>query len=134
LLDQFTRNLGRGTAEAFAGDDKALATCQAARERGDDQALRFIERAFLCMPMMHAENREVAEQSKAYFAKLSADTREAAPEGYPNFQPHADQHADIVLRFGRYPHRNEILGRGSSEEEKQFLASGGPSFGQKKKS
>jgi uncharacterized protein (DUF924 family) len=131
LLDQFTRNLGRGSAGAFAGDRAALQTCLSAIERGQDRHLRPIERAFLYMPMMHAEDRDMARRSIETFEQLS---REVAVLGgnYPDFRSHAVQHADIVLRFGRFPHRNEILGRTPSPDESEFLASGGPSFGQKK--
>jgi uncharacterized protein (DUF924 family) len=132
LLDQFTRNLGRGTPEAFAGDARALRVCRHARDTGQDRELRLIERAFLYMPMMHAEDRRVAEFCKSCFAELSREIAEKAPKGFPDFHKHAVQHADIVLRFGRYPHRNEVLERTSTQEEHHFIADGGPSFGQKK--
>ena len=133
LLDQFTRNLGRGTPDAFAGDEKALATCLHARNTGQDQELKLIERAFLYMPMMHAEDREMAETCKACFAELSKEISEKTAKGFPDFNKHATEHAAIVLRFGRYPHRNEILERTSTQEEHHFMAQGAPSFGQKKK-
>jgi uncharacterized protein (DUF924 family) len=131
LLDQFTRNLGRGTANAFAGDGAALTVCLEAIDKGFDRLLRPIERSFLYMPMMHAEDKDVARRSIETFERLS---REVAALGgsYPDFRSHAVMHAEIVLRFGRFPHRNEALGRTSTAEESQFLAAGGPSFGQKK--
>ena len=132
LLDQFTRNLGRGTPDAFAGDQRALAVCKRAREGEQDRDLKLIERAFLYMPMMHAEDRRIAETCKACFAELSEEISEQAREGFPDFNKHAIQHADIVLRFGRYPHRNEILERTSTEAEHRFMADGGPGFGQRK--
>jgi uncharacterized protein (DUF924 family) len=131
LLDQFTRNVGRGTPAAFAGDRAALDVCLAAIERGDDRKLRLIERAFLYMPMMHAEDRDTARRSIETFEQLSKEVAALGRE-YPDFRSHAVQHADIVLRFGRFPHRNEVLGRTPSPDESEFLASGGPSFGQKK--
>lgn len=134
LLDQFSRNIGRGTPEAFAGDSAALAISRLAIQRGLDRELWFIERSFLYMPFMHAEDRDVARQSKEVFAGLSEEVAAIAASSLPDFRSHADQHADIVLRFGRYPHRNELLDRTSTAEELQFLAAGGPSFGQKKKS
>lgn len=131
LLDQFTRNVGRGTAAAFAGDNLALEVCLGAVERGFDRHLRLVERSFLYMPMMHAENRDVAGRSIETFEALSKEI--AALGGhYPDFLSHAVTHAKIVLRFGRYPHRNEVLGRTPSAEESEFVASGGPSFGQGK--
>jgi uncharacterized protein (DUF924 family) len=81
--------------------------------------------------MMHAEDREVARRSIQTFEQLSKEVQALGRE-YPDFLSHAVQHAEIVLRFGRFPHRNEVLGRTPSPEESEFLASGGPSFGQKK--
>lgn len=133
LLDQFSRNLGRGTPEAFAADPKAQAVCLQAIERGHDTELRPIERGFLYMPLMHAESPELAEQSVARFEMLSEFIKQHCGSDHPDFLPHAKQHADIVQRFGRYPHRNQILGRTSTPEEEAFLAAGGPSFGQQKR-
>lgn len=132
LLDQFTRVLGRGTPDAFAGDSVAQRVCLQALDHGADQKLRFCERSFLYMPLMHAEDRDLAKRSLEAFAELEkarAEHRGTEPEA----SSHAQQHADIVLRFGRYPHRNEIVGRESTPEEESFLEGGGPSFGQKKK-
>jgi len=132
LLDQFTRVLGRGTPNAFAGDAAAQRICLGMLDAGADRELRFCERSFLYMPLMHAEDRELAQRSLDAFEALEAaraDHRGTAPEAIS----HAQQHADIVLEFGRYPHRNAIVGRESTSEEEAFLASGGPSFGQKKK-
>ncbi|WP_219906891.1 DUF924 family protein [Enhygromyxa salina] len=131
LLDQFTRCLGRGSAEAYVGDAAALCICRGAIERGQDRELRPIERSFLYMPLMHAEDPEVARQSVEAFAELSKEV--AGVEGYPDFSSHARGHADIVLRFGRYPHRNELYGRTPTAEEEAFLADGGPTFGQRKR-
>jgi uncharacterized protein (DUF924 family) len=133
LLDQFTRCLGRGTAEAFAGDARALAVCRQTRERGLDRRLTPIERSFLYMPMMHAEDPAVADQSVQAFESLSREIAALGKEGHPDFRRHAAQHADIVRRFGRYPHRNELLGRPSTAEEREFLDAGGPTFGQQKR-
>jgi len=132
LLDQFSRNLGRGTPEAFSSDTAALAACEKAIERGFDQKLRPIERGFLYMPMMHAEDRSVAERSVTTYQQLSRFIEEHCPDGHPDALAHAVEHAEIVRRFGRYPHRNEILGRESTAEELRFLEGGGPNFGQKK--
>ncbi|MCB9717980.1 MAG: DUF924 domain-containing protein [Myxococcales bacterium] len=132
LLDQFTRNLGRGTAEAFAGDAAALRVTLRALERGFDQQLRPVERGFLCMPLMHAEDREMARRSLEVFARLAKEVAELGLEGHPDFHPSAVTHAEIVERFGRYPHRNPLLGREPTPEETAFLADGGPSFGQSK--
>jgi uncharacterized protein (DUF924 family) len=133
LCDQFTRNLGRGTAAAFAGDDKALALCFEAIDGGFDRDLRPVERAFLYMPMMHAEDRAVARRSVQAFEQLSGDVAELGRDDYPDFASHAKTHASIVERFGRYPHRNLLLDRESSAEEEEFLEKGGPDFGQARK-
>gem|GEM_PF-42172 len=133
LLDQFTRNLGRGTAAAYAGDAKALAACKQAIDCGQDAKLRLIERGFLYMPLMHAENRATAQRCVEAFAALSAEIAGCGNTEHPDFHSHAVTHAAIVDRFGRYPHRNDILGRTSTADEQQFLADGGPTFGQDKR-
>lgn len=133
LLDQFSRNIQRGTPEAFGADAAAAAVCQRAIESGQDSALRPIERAFLYMPLMHAEERALARKCVACFEELSAEIQRHCPEGYPDFLPHARQHAEIVERFGRYPHRNAILNRPSTPEEEAFLEGGGPNFGQRRR-
>lgn len=135
VLDQFTRNIGRGTPAAFAGDADALRTCLAATEAGHDRQLRLVERWFLYMPMMHAEDRDMARRSVATFEALSREIAEAEnAEALGDPLSHARTHADIVLRFGRYPHRNAILGRENTPDEDAFLAAGGPSFGQSRPS
>ena len=131
LLDQFTRNVHRGTAEAFSGDARAVSIVDAAIASGHDRQLRFIERAFLYMPLMHAEDRVTAERSLAVFGALSSEISALGAE-LPDFVSSATQHADIVRQFGRYPHRNELLGRSTTDEERAFLDGGGPTFGQKK--
>ena len=85
------------------------------------------------MPLMHAEERSLAEQSIALFEKLSAEIQERCGSGHPDFLSHARQHAEIVSRFGRYPHRNEILKRTTTPEEQAFLDAGGPNFGQRRR-
>lgn len=131
LLDQFPRNLHRGTQAAFAGDPKALRHCLDGVREGMPAALEPLERIFFCMPMQHSESREIQALSVETFEQLAhtpAPTPLAAVlEGVADY---ARMHRDIVERFGRFPHRNRVLGRESTEEELEFLASGGPSFGQ----
>jgi uncharacterized protein (DUF924 family) len=128
LLDQLTRNVFRGSARSFEADPKALALVLEGIERGHDTELRTVERQFLYMPLMHAEDRDVAERSVAIARAL----RDALPEDVrPRFQgyvDHAEKHAAIVRQFGRYPHRNEVLGRESSEEELAFMKEKGRGF------
>ena len=122
LLDQFTRSVHRDTPTAFAGDARALATAQDAVDRGLDRALDPYGRWFLYMPFVHAEDRLAQERSLALFGALAEETGLARPLEW------AHKHADIIARFGRYPHRNAILGRTSTPEELAFLASPGSRF------
>jgi len=122
LLDQFTRNVHRDTAAAFAGDVRALATAQDAVERGLDRALDPFARWFLYMPFEHAEDAMAQRQSLALFGALAKETGLAAPLEW------AQKHADVIARFGRYPHRNAILGRVSTPEEVVFLSQPGSRF------
>ncbi len=114
LLDQFSRNLFRGTPGAFANDEKALAIAKAAIANGFDREIHDEIRFFLYMPFMHCET--LAEQQRC--------VELFAPVGGDNFRS-AEEHRDIIQRFGRFPHRNAILGRVTSEEEQRFLDSGG---------
>lgn len=130
-LDQLTRSLGRGTAAAFAGDRAAQARCLEGIERGHDRELGLVERSFFYMPLMHAEDRALAERSLEMFTELSAEIAERGAEGFADPIGHAIGHADIVRRFGRYPHRNPLLRRSSTPEEKAYLEANQDSFGQR---
>lgn len=130
VLDQFTRVAGRGTVAAFAGDARALKLCLDGIAIGQDKELRLIERGFFYMPMMHAEDRDVARRSVKKYAALSAEIKKLDRDGFPDSYAHAVTHAKIVAQFGRFPHRNKASGRASTEEEVRFLDDGGPSFGQ----
>ena len=116
LLDQMTRNIHRGTPRMYAGDEKAVATCLSLVERGEDGALSADERYFLYMPLMHSEDRALQERSLEKFRDLGKGV------------DYAQRHADIVFRFGRFPHRNALLGRESTPEELEFLKQPGSSF------
>ena len=122
MLDQFTRNIYRDTAGAFAGDALALQTADAAVARGDDAALIAVERWFLYMPFEHAESLAAQQRSLELFARLRDESGLAAPLEW------AEKHAAIVRRFGRYPHRNAVLGRESTPEESAFLLEAGSRF------
>jgi uncharacterized protein (DUF924 family) len=128
LVDQFSRNIFRDTPEAFAHDDQARRWCFDGIARGHDRLLRPIERTFFYLPLEHSESRDDQARSVAMFEALCA---EAPPElkasmaGYLDF---ARRHREIVDRFGRFPHRNRILGRESTDEERSFLAQPGSSF------
>lgn len=118
VLDQFSRNLFRGTPRAFACDPLALALAQEAVAAGVDGELPPPERAFLYMPFMHSESARVHAQALQLFSALGLQDSLASEL----------QHKAIVDRFGRYPHRNQILGRPSTEEERVFLAQAGSRF------
>jgi len=119
LLDQFPRNMFRGQARAFAADGKALAVAQVAVAQGFDQAVPAVWRKFFYLPFEHAEDREAQARSVALFGAL----------GDAETTRYAELHRDIVDRFGRFPHRNAILGRASTPEEAAWLAAGGETFG-----
>lgn len=118
VLDQFSRNLHRGTPRAFACDPLALGLAQEAVARGADAELDATLRAFLYMPYMHSESRHVHQTAVRLFSAPGLE-RNLASEL---------QHQAIVERFGRYPHRNAILGRASTAEELEFLTQPGSSF------
>lgn len=128
LLDQFTRNIHRGTPDAFRFDPQALAHSLEGQSRGQDRALRPIERVFFYMPMEHAESLPVQDESVHRFEALLAEVDEPARPAFENFLDYARAHRDVVLRFGRFPHRNAILGRESTPEEAAFLLEDGSSF------
>lgn len=130
LIDQFRRNIHRGTPQAFSADPIALSLCMEALETGGDRALEPIRRVFLYMPMQHAEDRAVQARSVETFAALAAEVSEAERPRYEGFHRFAVLHRDIVERFGRFPHRNRILGREDTPEEAEYLAADAPSFGQ----
>ncbi len=118
LLDQFPRNIYRGTPRAFAFDDSARKAADEAIRRGFDKALAETHPAlskFLYMPFMHSEDWGDQERSLALF-RASGDEESLR---------HAEIHADIIRRFGRFPHRNRILGRPSRDDEIAFLEEGG---------
>jgi uncharacterized protein (DUF924 family) len=118
VLDQFARNMFRDSPKAFAGDILALELAQDAVERGDDMALPIEQRAFLYMPFMHSEDKEVHAEAVKLFSQ----------PGLEENLKFEILHKNIIDRFGRYPHRNEILGRESTPEEIEFLKTSGSSF------
>ena len=130
LLDQFSRNLERGKAEAFAHDDQALAVALAAIDSGLDRRLVPAQRSFLYFPFEHAEDLALQRRGVEHFAALVED---AGPEWTwltEDTLHWARVHCEIVERFGRFPHRNRVLGRTTTADETRFLAEGGHSFGQ----
>ncbi|MDO5103787.1 MAG: DUF924 family protein [Lautropia sp.] len=118
VLDQFSRNLYRDKPQAFAQDPMALTLAQEAIRVGADQQLTAEQRTFLYMPYMHSESKQIQADSVRLFKA----------NGIANNLDFAIRHKEIVDRFGRYPHRNDILGRPSTDEEIAFLKTPGSSF------
>lgn len=130
LLDQFPRNIYRGTPRAYAYDAQALQLTLSGMQSAADAALTPVERLFFYMPLQHAEAREVQEESVAAYRRL---LKESAPElcaVFAGAARSAENHRAIIERFGRFPHRNAVLGRESTQAEQDWLAQGGASFGQ----
>jgi uncharacterized protein (DUF924 family) len=123
LLDQFPRNLFRGEARAFAGDERALHLAGRAVAQGWDRAMSPVERVFVYLPFEHSESLADQERSLALFGELVA----AAP-GNDGFLDYANRHHEVIARFGRFPHRNAALGRLSTPEEVDYLAQPGSGF------
>jgi uncharacterized protein (DUF924 family) len=123
VLDQLTRNIFRNTPRAFAGDALALAAARAMVARGDDLALPPLRRLFAYLPFEHAEDRVMQRESLRLFAALTA-----ADASLADFEDYARRHAEVIERFGRFPHRNAIVGRDSTADEVQFLQQPGSRF------
>ncbi|MBP5973980.1 DUF924 domain-containing protein [Brasilonema sp. CT11] len=115
LLDQFPRNVFRDTPEAFATDWEALSVAHHAVAKGYDHMLLPVQRWFIYLPFEHSENLEHQNQAVRLFQQLGDDPDSVSPIDY------AVRHMQVIERFGRFPHRNKILGRISTPEEKEFL-------------
>ena len=130
LLDQFRRNVYRNTARAFEMDKAALKLCVEGAIAKKDKGLAPIERAFFYMPLQHAESRKVQEKSLALYTRLAQMVSPTYRETFETIAQFAELHRDIIERFGRFPHRNKLLGRQNTPEEDQYLAGDSPNFGQ----
>jgi len=126
LLDQFPRNVHRGTAAAFAQDAHALSLAVSGMQFGADGALDPLERLFFYMPLMHAESLEVQEESLAAFRRLQEEAPAQLRAQIDSALHYARLHRDVIARFGRFPHRNRILGRRDTAAEAHWLASDEP--------
>ena len=126
LLDQFTRNHFRGTPRAFAGDAQALHIARALVASGLDRALTGVQRQFVYLPFEHAEDLSHQRTAVQLFRQLEQD--EPALASPARLVDWAQQHHDIVARFGRFPHRNALLGRADTAEEAAFLLTPGSGF------
>ncbi|MBV9343424.1 MAG: DUF924 domain-containing protein [Gammaproteobacteria bacterium] len=130
LLDQFPRHIYRGTARAFLHDAQALQLTLSGMQSAGDAALDVVERIFFYMPLQHAENREVQDESVAAYRRLLTEAPQALHAVFAGALRSAENHRELIERFGRFPHRNPLLDRTSTREENEWLRRGGDSFGQ----
>jgi uncharacterized protein (DUF924 family) len=128
LTDQFPRNIYRDTARAFSCDSKALTWCLEGVHGRSDRELRPIERVFFYLPLEHAESREHQAKSVECFSELAASVPMEQRSTFEEYLDFAMRHRDIIDRFGRFPHRNNILRRESTPEELAFLTQSGSFF------
>jgi uncharacterized protein (DUF924 family) len=127
-LDQFPRNLHRGSARAFAYDAAALAAATDALERNHDEALHPLEAVFVYLPFEHAEDAAMQARAVERFERLRARAPRALAALFDGYLDYAQRHARVIARFGRFPHRNDILGRPATAAELAYLAGGGQRF------
>ncbi|MBD3648436.1 MAG: DUF924 domain-containing protein [Pseudomonadales bacterium] len=130
LLDQFSRNLYRRTADAFRNDTRALTFAKYALDQKFEHDLSWIGRAFLYHPFHHAESMVDQDRAVALFEALYEEAPAEWKKHLAGFLEYAKEHRDIVRRFGRFPHRNHILGRKMTPEEEQFLNEDARTYGQ----
>jgi uncharacterized protein (DUF924 family) len=130
LLDQFPRHIYRGTAQAFAYDTRALGLALSGMQSAADGALNVIERIFFYMPLEHAESTEVQDESVAAYQRLVTDSPVELRSTFEDALQSAEEHRALIRRFGRFPHRNHVLGRESTAEEEAYLRKNGAAFGQ----
>jgi len=124
LLDQFSRHFYRGTAQAYAQDHQALSLSVSGMLYGADAALDPLERIFFYMPLQHAESLDVQDESVAAFRRLLDEAPAELQVTFREALSDAVGHRDVIARFGRFPQRNDALGRGTTDEEAHWLHSG----------
>jgi uncharacterized protein (DUF924 family) len=130
VLDQFPRNIFRGTARAFAFDDQALTLALSGMQSAADGALDIVERLFFYMPLQHCEARDVQEESVAAYRRLLVESPQEFRSVFESSLDSAQDHRAIIERFGRFPHRNLALGRTSTSQEEAWLGEHGDLMGQ----
>ena len=130
VLDQFPRNLYRKRPESFAGDTRARRLTTAAVDAGVDADFTPVQRIFLTLPWEHAEDLSLQDRVVAYSGKLADDAAADTPakQQMQQFHKFAISHRDVIARYGRFPHRNAILGRQNTPEEDEYLAQPGSGF------
>jgi len=125
LLDQFTRNIYRKTGRMFDNDSKSLALALEGIELGHDQAVPPVWRMFFFMPLEHSEDLAIQERSVALFTALGPEVEALAPGMSEQLVSYAVKHRDAIAEYGRFPHRNALLGRESTAAEQAYLDGGG---------
>jgi len=130
LLDQFPRNMFRGSPRAFAYDAQALTLALSGMQSAADAALDPVERMFFYMPLQHTESREVQEESVAAYRRLLAEAPQDLRGPFAGASRSAENHRTLIERFGRFPHRNRVLARANTPAEEEWLRKGGEKFGQ----
>ena len=121
LLDQFTRNMYRASADAFSGDHRAITLVMEGIARRMDLELPTIGRVFFYMPLMHAEDEDLQAEAVRQFERLHQAASGDAKAGVASNLEFALEHQQVIQRFGRFPHRNAVLGRDSTAEELAYL-------------
>jgi uncharacterized protein (DUF924 family) len=128
VLDQFPHHIHRNHGQSFAYDAQSLALALAMIQSGDAARVAPIERVFVYLPLEHAESLALQDESVALYAQLAADASAAEQPLFQGFLDYAQQHREVVARFGRFPHRNELLGRPRTADEIAFLKQPGSRF------
>jgi uncharacterized protein (DUF924 family) len=129
ILDQFRRNIYRGTPKAFSRDAQALKLCVEGAMRGDYKQLSPIQQAFYFMPLQHAESLKIQERSVKIYEGLVSGVSETLKATLGTFAQFAELHHDIIAAFSRFPHRNRVLGRPNTPAEAEYLESAAAGFG-----
>ena len=130
LLDQFSRQIHRGTPQAFEYDEKALALTLTGMQSAADAALNVVERIFFYMPLQHAESLEAQDESVNTFRRLAEEAPSELRATFEESVEAAQAHRELIAQFGRFPHRNELLGRPNTPEEQIYLEQHPEGFGQ----
>jgi len=128
LLDQLPRMIHRNTPKAFSGDERAQQLVRDGLAHGGDMLLAPIQRVFIYLVLEHAENLAVQDLAVAHFTGLRDIADEQEQPLFADFLDYAERHREVISRFGRFPHRNAILGRENSDTEQSFLEQPGSSF------
>ncbi|QNJ99908.1 DUF924 family protein [Dyella telluris] len=128
VRDQFSRNVYRNDHRAWSTDAGTQAIALAGIARGYDQALSPLQRLFAYLPLEHAEDLALQQHCVSLFERLAAEQPEAARARFKDFLDYARQHHDVIKRFGRFPHRNAVLGRADTPAEQAYLSTPGTGF------